>query len=152
HVTHDARVRTFHRLLTTNRRPYNAEPDRAAADYQRAQSQTELAKNDADRAQKLILTKAISTEDYDTKVKTYTSAQAAEKSDQANLDSATLNFEFTEIKAPIDGRIGRALVTEGNLVSGGLSGAGATLRTTIVSIDPLYCYADEHERSVRPYL
>src|SRR2546422_3964519 len=139
-------------LFTIDRRPYRADLDRAVADYERAQSQTELAKNDADRAQKLILTKAISTEDYDTKVKTYTSAQAAEKSAQANLDSATLNFEFTEIKAPIDGRIGRALVTEGNLVSGGLSGAGATLLTTIVSIDPLYCYVDVDERSVLKYL
>jgi len=152
HFKDGARVKTGDLLFTIDRRPYKAELDRAAADYQRAQSQTELAKNDADRAQKLILTKAISTEDYDTKVKTYTSAQAAEKSAQANLDSATLNFEFTEIKAPIDGRIGRALVTEGNLVSGGLSGAGATLLTTIVSIDPLYCYVDVDERSVLKYL
>src|SRR6059058_4025816 len=139
-------------LFTIDRRPYKADLDRAVADYERAQSQTELAKNDADRAQKLILSKAISTEDYDTKVKTHTSARAAEKSAQANLDSATLNFEFTEIKAPIDGRIGRAFVTEGNLVSGGLSGAGATLLTTIVSIDPLYCYVDVDERSVLKYL
>src|ERR1041384_2921653 len=58
-------------LFTIDRRPYKADLDRAVADYERAQSQTELAKNDADRAQKLILTKAISTEDYDTKVKTY---------------------------------------------------------------------------------
>src|SRR5205807_6311529 len=73
-------------LFTIDRRPYRADLDRAVADYERAQSQTELAKNDADRAQKLILTKAISTEDYDTKVKTYTSAQAAEKSAKATLD------------------------------------------------------------------
>src|SRR6266403_2269449 len=104
-------------LFTIDRRPYKADLDRAVADYERAQSQTELAKNDADRAQKLILTKAISTEDYDTKVKTYTSAQAAEKSAKATLDLATLNWEFTEIHAPIDGRISRALVAEGNRVS-----------------------------------
>src|SRR6266853_3234977 len=85
-------------LFTIDRRPYKADLDRAVADYERAQSQTELAKNDADRAQKLILTKAISTEDYDTKVKTYTSALAAEKSAKANLDFATLNWEFTEIR------------------------------------------------------
>ena len=74
HFKDGARVKTGDLLFTIDRRPYKAELDRAAADYQRAQSQTELAKNDADRAQKLILTKAISTEDYDTKVKTYTSA------------------------------------------------------------------------------
>ncbi len=138
-------------LFTIDRRPYKADLDRAVADYERAQSQTELAKNDADRAQKLILTKAISTEDYDTKVKTYTSAQAAEKSAKATLDLATLNWEFTEIHAPIAGRISRALVTEGNLVSGGVSGAGATLLTTLVSLDPLYLYGDADERAILKY-
>jgi multidrug efflux system membrane fusion protein len=138
-------------LFTIDRRPYKADLDRAVADYERAQSQTELAKNDADRAQKLILTKAISTEDYDTKVKTYTSAQAAEKSAKATLDLATLNWEFTEIHASVAGRIGRALVTEGNLVSGGVSGAGATLLTTLVSLDPLYLYGDADERAILKY-
>ena len=139
-------------LFTIDRRPYKADLDRAAADYERAQSQAELAKNDADRAQKLILTKAISTEDYDTKVKTYTSAQAAEKSAKATLDLAMLNWEFTEIRSPIDGRTSRAAVTEGNLISGGVSGAGATLLTTVVSQDPLYCYVDVDERSVLKYI
>src|SRR6266516_6799234 len=152
HFKDGARVKTGDLLFTIDRRPYKAELDRAAADYQRAQSQTELAKNDADRAQKLILTKAISTEDYDTKVKTYTPAQAAEKSAKATLDLATLNWEFTEIHAPIAGRISRALVTEGNLISGGVSGAGATLLTTIVSLDPLYLYGDADERSILKYL
>ena len=138
-------------LFTIDRRPYKADLDRAVADYERAQSQTELAKNDADRAQKLILTRAISTEDYDTKVKTYTSAQAAEKSAKATLDLATLNWEFTEIHAPIDGRISRAIVTEGNLISGGISGAGATLLTTIVSLNPLYLYGDADERAILKY-
>src|SRR6266446_242802 len=124
-------------LFTIDRRPYKADLDRAVADYERAQSQTELAKNDADRAQKLIHTKA----------KTFTSAQATEKSAKATLDFATLNWEFTEIHAPIDGRISRALVTEGNLVSGGVSGAGATLLTTVVSLNPLYLYGDADERA-----
>src|SRR3989449_11475088 len=138
-------------LFTIDRRPYRADLDRAVADYERAQSQTELAKNDADRAQKLILTKAISTEDYDTKVKTYTSAQAAEKSAKATLDLAMLNWEFTEIRSPIGGRTSRAAVTEGNLVSGGVSGAGATLLTTLVSLDPLYLYGDADERAILKY-
>jgi len=74
------------------------------------------------------------------------------KSAKAALDSARLNLEFTEIHAPIPGRIGRALVTEGNLVSGGLGGAGSTLLTTVVSQDPLYCYVDVDERSILKYL
>src|SRR5207247_4793969 len=104
-------------LFTIDPRPYQAEFDRADAEHQRAESQADLAKSDAERAKNLIATKAISKEDFDTKTKTYTSALAAVKSARAAMDSARLNLEFTEIHAPIGGRISRALVTEGNLVS-----------------------------------
>src|SRR6266850_6083006 len=108
-------------LFTIDPRPYQAEYDRAEAERQRAESQADLAKNDADRARHLIATKAISEEDFDTKTKTYYSALAAVKSAKAALESTKLNLEFTEIHAPIAGRISRALVTEGNLVSGCVS-------------------------------
>src|SRR6266567_2001292 len=139
-------------LFTIDPRPYQAESDRADAEHQRAVSQSELAKNDAGRAARLIATKAISAEDADTKTKTYTAAQAAVKSAKAAADLAKLNLEFTEVRAPIDGRISSALVTEGNLVSGGLSGAGATLLTTLVSLDPLYCYGSADERAILKYI
>ena len=139
-------------LFTIDRRPYQAEFDRAEAEHQRAESQAELAKNDAERAKRLIATKAISEEDFDTKTRTYASAVATVKSAKAAIDSARLDLEFTEIRSPINGRIGRALVTEGNLVSGGVAGAGATVLTTIVSQDPLYCYVDVDEHSVLKYL
>src|SRR5438477_728748 len=99
-------------LFTIDPRPYQAEHDRADAEHQRAVSQSELAKNDAERAARLIATKAISAEDADTKTKTYTAAQAAVKSAKAAADLAKLNLEFTEVRAPIDGRISSALVTE----------------------------------------
>ena len=67
----------------------------------------------------------------------------------ANMVTAKLNLEFTKIRAPIDGRIGRELITEGNLVSGG--GADATLLTFIVSVDPIYVYVDVDERSALKY-
>jgi RND family efflux transporter MFP subunit len=139
-------------LFTIDRRPYQAEFDRADADHQRAESQAELAKNDAERANRLIATKAISEEDHDTKTRTYASAQAAVRSAKAALDSARLNLEFTEIHAPISGRIGRALVTGGNLISGGFGAAESTMLTTIVSQDPLHCYVDVDERSILKYL
>src|SRR5882724_2982346 len=139
-------------LFTIDRRPYQAEYDRAEADHERAESQADLAKDDAERAKRLIATKAISEEDFDTKTKTYNSALAAVRSSKAAFDSAKLNLEFTEIRAPIQGRISRALVTEGHLVSGGLSGAGATLLTTVVSLDPLYCYGDADERAILKYI
>ena len=139
-------------LFTIDPRPYQAEYDRADADHQRAQSMAELALNDAERAKRLVVTKAISDEDFDTKTKNYNSALAAVKSAKAAMESARLNLEFTEIHSPIDGRTSRAAVTAGNLVSGGVSGAGATLLTTVVSLDPLYCYVDVDERSILKYI
>jgi RND family efflux transporter MFP subunit len=139
-------------LITIDPRPYQAEFDRAQAEFERAQSQAELAKSDAERAKRLITTKAISEEDFDTKTRTYASVLAAARSAKAALEAAKLNLEFTEIHSPIDGRISRALVTEGNLVSGGVSGAGATLLTTVVSLNPLYLYSDADERAILKYL
>src|SRR5712691_2409864 len=139
-------------LFTIDPRPYQAEYDHADAEYERAVSQTDLAKNDFERAKRLIATKAISEEDYDTKSKAYTAALAAVKSAKAALESARLNLEFTQIHAPINGRISRAVVTEGNLISSGVGGSGATLLTTIVSLDPLYLYGDADERSILKYL
>src|SRR6266700_5695250 len=81
-------------LFTIDPRPYRAEYDRAEADHQRAASQADLAKNDAERAKRLIATKAISEEDFDTKTKSYTSALAAVNSAKAAFDSAKLNLEF----------------------------------------------------------
>src|SRR5439155_17381559 len=139
-------------LFTIDPRPYQAEFDHANAEYERAVSQTDLTKNDFERAKRLIATKAISEEDYDTKSKTYTAVQAAVRSAKATLDSAKLNLEFTQIRAPIDGRISRAVVTEGNLISSGVAGSGGTLLTTIVSLNPLYLYGDADERSILKYL
>ncbi len=139
-------------LFTIDRRPYLAEYDRAEAEHERALSQVELAKNDFERAKRLIATGAISEEDHDTKSKRYASAQAAVRSARATATLAKLNLDYTEIRSPINGRIGRAIVTEGNLISSGVSGSGATLLTTVVSLDPLYCYADTDERAVLKYL
>ena len=152
HFKEGKEVKKSDLLFTIDQRPYQAEFDHADAEFQRAMSQAELAKNDAERAKRLIGTKAISEEDYDTKLKTYLAAQATEKSAKATLESARLNMEFTEIRAPISGRVSRAIVTEGNLISSGAGGSGATLLTTIVSLDPLYHYGDADERAILKYL
>ncbi len=68
---------------------------------------------------------------------------------EAALRAAELNLEFTRVTAPIDGRVGRAIVTEGNLVS---SGPGeATLLTTVVSLDPIYASFDADEQTFLQY-
>jgi len=139
-------------LFSIDPRPYQADFDRAEAEHERALSQSDLAKSDAERAKKLIETKAISMEDFDTKTKTYNASLAAVKSAKAAMDAAKLNLEFTEIRSPIDGRTSRAEVTEGNLVSGGPSGVGSTLLTSVVSMDPLYCYIEIDERSALKYI
>jgi len=152
HFKEGKEVRKGDLLFTIDPRPYQAEYDRADADRQRAESQADLAGNDAERARRLVATQAISEEDFDTKTRTHASALAALKAAQAAVDSARLNLEFTKVYSPIQGRTSRAMVTEGNLISGGVSGAGATLLTTVVSQDPLYCYVDVDERSILKYL
>src|SRR6266699_1001700 len=146
HFKEGKEVKNGDLLFTIDPRPYQAEYDRAVAEHERAESQADLAKSDADRAKNLIATKAISAEDFDTKTKTYTAALAAVRSAKAAMDSAKLNLDFTQVHAPIDGRISRAVVTEGNLISSGVAGSGATLLTTIVLLNPLYFLGDAAAR------
>ncbi len=150
HFKEGSEVKKGDLLFTIDPRPYQAIHDMAEAEQQRAASQTALAKNDFERARGLIAGNVISEEDFDTKAKTYAAAEAAAKSAEATRRAARLNLEFTEVRAPIAGRVGRALVTEGNLVSGGGAGA-ATLLTTLVTLDPVYCYVDVDERSILKY-
>lgn len=135
-------------LFVIDPRPYRAELNRAEGELERARSRLELAKNDLQRAERLRRSKAISEEEYDARSKGQREAVAAVRAAEAAAQTARLNLEFTEIRAPISGRIGRELVTQGNLVSGG---GGGTLLTIIVSVDPVYVYVDADERAVLKY-
>src|SRR5207249_10867985 len=106
----------------------------------------ENAKREADRTPQLLANKAISTEESDARQARYQEARAALQAAQAALDSAKLDLEYTQVRAPIDGRVSRALLTEGNYVSG-IAGA-ASLLTTLVSVNPIYAYADIDENSL----
>lgn len=103
--------------------------DQRKAEYEQAQSE-------ADRTDKLLTNNAISVEDAGARKSRAEVAKAA-------LDSARLDLEFTQVRAPIDGRVSRALLTEGNYVSGAAD--SASLLTTIVSVGPIYVYADIDE-------
>jgi RND family efflux transporter MFP subunit len=94
------------------------------------------AKSEAGRTEKLLQGNAISAEEAGARKAHYEEAKA-------NLDLAKLNLEYTEVRAPIDGRVSRALLTEGNYVSG--AAGGASLLTTVVSVSPVYVYADVDE-------
>jgi len=136
-------------LFEIDPRPYQAALDEARAELTSARVRLELAANDLDRARRLFASRAISEEELDARTKAKREAEAAIEAGQAAEKAAALNLDFTRIKAPISGRIGRRLVTAGNLVSG--EGKDATLLTTIVSVDPVYVYFTADERAYLRY-
>jgi RND family efflux transporter MFP subunit len=136
-------------LFLIDPRRYDAELARAKAERERAEAALELATAEAERAARLVQTKAISAEEADVKAKTRKGAEASLAAAQASVDQAKLEVDWTRVTAPISGRVGRKLVTEGNLITGGPN--GATILTTIVQLDPIYCYFDVDERSALKY-
>jgi RND family efflux transporter MFP subunit len=137
-------------LFTIDQRPYKAIADRSQAEYERATTHADLATSEAKRAEGLVASRAISAEDFEQKVKAKAEAAASTRAAAAALAIAKLDLEFTEVRAPISGRISDARVREGNLVIGGNTD-NATSLTTIVSVDPIYCYIDIDERSSLKY-
>lgn len=149
HFREGSEVKQGDLLFTIDPRPYQATVDRFQADLDRAKIRAELARSEASRAEKLLASRAIASEEVETRVKALTEAEAAIRSAEAGLNTSKLDLEFTAVHAPIAGRIGQALVTPGNLVGGGTS--AATLLTTLVSLDPIYCYVEVDERSSLKY-
>lgn len=149
HFEEGKTVKTGDLLFTIDKRPYEAEHAAAAAEMEQAQTKAELAQMDFGRAGKLIQSKAVSQEEFDTRAKAAAEARSAVKAADARQAIARLNLDFTEVRSPITGRISRAQVTVGNLIIGGTS--GTTLLTTVVSMDPIYAYADVDERASLKY-
>ncbi len=144
-----AEVKKGDLLFVIDPRQYQADLDHATADLQQAETRLELASNDLARAERLLKSKAISEEEADSRSKAKKEAEAMIQSERAMVENAQLNMEYTHITSPIDGRIGRKLITEGNLVNN--NQGQSTLLTTIVSLDPIYCYFDADERAVQKY-
>jgi len=144
-----AEVKQGDLLLVIDPRPYQAELDRAEADLLQAQTRFELASNDMARAGRLLKAKAISEEEADSRAKAEREAAAAIQSSVASVEMAKLNMEYTGVTAPISGRIGRKMITQGNLVNG--NQGESTLLATIVSMDPIYCYFDVDEGAILKY-
>jgi RND family efflux transporter MFP subunit len=106
--------------------------------FDQRQAQYDEAKSQADRIDLLLKNNAISSEEAESRKARFEEAKA-------ELDSARLDLEYTQVRSPIDGRVSRALLTEGNYVSGNAD--SATLLTTVVSVDPIYVYVDMDEAS-----
>jgi len=143
--TDGARVKKGQLLFQIDPRPFQAEVERLVAERTRSVSDLELARANRTRAERLISAHAISREEYERQVAAEASAQGALGSIDASLREARLNREFTEVRAPIDGHVSRAIITAGNLVT------SASLLTTLVSDDPVYVYFDADERTYLRY-
>ena len=133
-------------LFVIDPRTRRAALDRSEAELARAMAQAEIAERDAKRADRLIAEKTISPEEADQRIWGQKQAAAVLLAAKAAKESARLELEFCEVKSPIDGRVGRALVTVGNNVSG-VDGF-TTLMTTVVSVDPIYAYSAVDETSL----
>ena len=136
-------------LFVIDPRPYQAENDRAAADVKRYSTALDLARIELTRVQQLKDSGAVSEEELDERKSTVASADANLAGSRAALESAALNLNFTRVTSPIAGRVSRAEVTRGNLVTGGIN--GGTLLTSVVSMDPMYLYFDADEQSYLRY-
>jgi membrane fusion protein, multidrug efflux system len=136
-------------LFVIDPRPYEAEAERARAELKRAEAQRNLAQQNLQRAEKLMQGSTIAAEQYDARRNEYEIAAANVLEAQAAAKAAELNLQFTQVKAPIDGRISRRFADEGNFITGG--SAESTLLTTIVPFNPLYATFDADERLVLKY-
>jgi RND family efflux transporter MFP subunit len=149
HFTDGAVVKKGGLLFVIDPRPYQAELNRSKAALEQAIAQYERAQKDLARVRQLVKWRAVSQEEVDTRAAEQRQAEEAVKAARAAVEAEQLNVEFTQVKAPISGRISREFVTVGNLINGG--SADSTLLTRIVSLDPIYCYFDVDERSYLKY-
>ena len=147
--TEGSTVRKGDLLFVIDPRPYRAELSKAEAELARAVARSELTASDAARSGKLVDIKAVSREEYDTRINASREAKADVAAARAAVDAAKLNLEFTRITSPIDGRVSKAAVTAGNLVTGGSN--TAALLTTVVSLDPMYVTFEGDEQIYLKY-
>jgi multidrug efflux system membrane fusion protein len=138
-------------LFVIDQRSFKAELMRAEAELARVRARSQLARAQATRAKKLVEKRVISEDEFDERIAADAQAKADIRAAEAAIAVAKLNLEFTEVRSPIDGRAGRALVRPGNLVSGGEMIPDATLLTTVVSIDPVYAYFEGDEQTYLRY-
>lgn len=132
-------------LMEIDDREYKAALARAQADLNRAQTRVKLAERDQERGRKLVAAKAMSGEEWDQKNAEVEQAKADALAMRAAVEQARLNVDFTRVTAPISGRVGAALITEGNLVD------PSAMLTTLVSLDPIYVYFEGDERTYLRY-
>jgi multidrug efflux system membrane fusion protein len=136
-------------LFRIDDRPFQAQVARLRAELAQATASRDRATSEQVRADRLSTDNAIALEERERRVAVATEAAAHVEAVAAELRAAELDLEFTRVVSPIDGRASRALVTRGNLVSGGQG--EATPLTTVVSVDPIYASFDADEQTFLRY-
>jgi membrane fusion protein, multidrug efflux system len=132
-------------LVTIDSEPYAAEVERAGAQVVAAEARLTFAQSELDRGRRLTAAQTISQRDLDTRTNGVREAEANLSAAKAAAKSSRLNLSYTEIRAPIAGRVGKIEITAGNLIS---AGPGAPVLTTLVSVDPIYASFDADENAV----
>jgi RND family efflux transporter MFP subunit len=124
-------------LFSIDKRPFQNTLDQARANLMQAKSNLAYTESDYTRGQQLVRDKTITDQTFEQRAQAFRNAQASVSNNEAAVRQAELDIEFTELRAPINGRIGDRRVSPGNLVTGGTSG-NTTLLATIVSTEPIY--------------
>lgn len=145
HFREGALVKQGDLLVTIDPAPYAAEVDRAAAQVASAQARVAFTRSEQERARRMWDEKAIAQRELDERVNASLEAEAALRAAQAALQSARLNLGYTQVRAPVSGRVGRLEVTVGNLVA---AGPGAPVLANLVSVSPIYASFDVDEKVV----
>jgi membrane fusion protein, multidrug efflux system len=145
HFREGALVKQGDLLITIDPDPYAAEVERAEAQVVAARARVALTKSELDRGQQLWDSRTVSQRDLDTRLNAHREAEANLKAALAALQSSRLNLRYTEVRAPVDGRVGRLEITVGNLVS---AGPEAPVLTTLVSVNPIYASFNADEQIV----
>jgi multidrug efflux system membrane fusion protein len=145
HFHEGALVNAGDLLVTIDPAPYAADVERAQAQVFAAQARLDNAKSELDRSQRLWDESAIAKRELDERVNARREAEANVRAAEAALQSSRLSLGYTQVRAPVSGRVGRLEVTVGNLVP---AGPGAPVLTTLVSVSPIYASFDADEQVV----
>jgi multidrug efflux system membrane fusion protein len=133
HFADGANLKKGDLLFTIDPRPFEAQLNAAQANLAQSKAALDYARIEFDRVKDLVESKAIARQDYDTRKNAVDVGEAQVKQNEAAVESARLNLEYTSIHSPIDGRAGHRLVDSGNVVT-----ANSTTLLTIERLDPIY--------------
>jgi multidrug efflux system membrane fusion protein len=140
-----AQVRKGDLLFIIDPRPFEAELARAEATLANTRAQLELARTELARQEQLLAERATSRREYDDAAARLRQFDAQLRANQASVESARLSLAYTRITAPVDGRVGKAEITVGNLVQGEVP--NSPILTTVVSMNPVYAAFEADEAS-----